>query len=147
MKKRDIILVLEDSEDRILWLRKVVEPMGYGVDWWSDVALFLHATEAQKERLALLVFDHDLGHAAPQRSDTTFDAHMLIKFDSAGLCGLDAAKRLGNHACPAVSWSWNKDGRMAIAHELHRERKVGKILSAPFTASEDYAIQIRRLLG
>ena len=146
MTKRDTILVLEDAEDRVTWLKKIVEPLGYTVNWCLDVREFLQEAEGIRDELALLVFDHDLGHAGPQQSDAAFDAHLLIKYDQDGRCGLDAARMLGSHPIPAVVWSWNRDGRMAIANEIGMKGKVTKVFSAAFVASEDYAHQIKRLL-
>lgn len=97
MKRAKTILVLEDDEARVAWLRRELEQWCF-IEHAPTVGEFL---EAQKKPHDLVIFDHDLdltssgGYSDPKPT------------------GLTAALAYSGRV-PALVWSWNDSG----AHQI-----------------------------
>ncbi len=109
-----IVLVLEDSTERMDWLDKALLGTGACVEWATSVRDFfakMYAIEQQSERreaLRLIILDHDLGPS-------------LSGGDEHGETGLDAARSLPTDLAgdvPALVWSVNDTGSRAMHREL-----------------------------
>ena len=85
------IIVLEDTIERVKWLRATFPDVA--VRWAKDVPAFLRELRRPG---ALLVLDHDLG----DRDYTP------AEYDAYGLTGMDAARACGTDT-PVVVWSAN----------------------------------------
>lgn len=116
---KPVILVLEDAEVRVEWLR----------DKFESVATIVHATtvtamldelERWKGSLALVILDHDLGTLQPNGADN--------------MCGSDAARLLDvRRDIPILIWSWNPVGasQMMLSLTDHGYTSVSRL---PFEA-------------
>lgn len=126
------ILVLEDSLDRVEWLRKHM----------PETQLVLHATsvvdfEAKlgetKGKLDLIILDHDLGHAPPTPYVVDSDS-----YDENGQTGYDAALAVPHDiACPVLVWSMNHSAAKRMYEALVERGIVAALLpfGAPTLAS------------
>lgn len=137
-----VVLVLEDSPDRVEWLTKIVSPTP--VEHHESVVPFVEAlrTRAANDTLAMVVFDHDLGHMPP---DGMYGGFAMANYDRDGLCGADAAVSAPAFDAPALVWSWNSDGAKRIVAELDGKAEV--VCRSPFTRSVEYAAGIANLMG
>lgn len=109
-----IVLVLEDSVERMDWLDIALLGVDARVEWATSVRDFrakLSAIEQQSEQreaLRLFILDHDLGPS-------------LSGHDEHGETGLDAARTLPTDLAgdvPALVWSVNDTGARAMHREL-----------------------------
>lgn len=141
-----IIVVLEDSHERVEWLRKAVAPLK--VEHYVRVEPFVAAVEhyVRYKQIALVIFDHDLGHYPPAGSGGMYAGPPEANFDTDGRNGAHAAALVVRFEAPALVWSWNTDGRARIATTLDREDKATKILALPFAKTTEFAAAIGRLL-
>lgn len=142
---RDLVLVLEDSVERVTWLRAVLAGTGLDIEVHDTVAPFVAAVSCRRDRLALVVFDHDLGHLPPQDLQDGVGLPRLANYDVDGKTGEDAAKAVGPLPCPALVWSWNTRGRVAIGRALRDHGNRGRL--APFTSSPEYAALVAGVLS
>lgn len=100
------VVVLEDMEVRVEWLRAVLRSSNTEIVWCKDVATFMDAVKADHD---LVIFDHDLellslaGYSAPSEPN-----------------GTDAA-RLYTGRGPALVWSANPDGAARITEILQKK--------------------------
>jgi len=142
----DVICVLEDSDERVAWLRRVFS--GYEIDHHLSVTSFVEALKvhATTTRLRLAIFDHDLGY--PRRVADGFegdeDGTPLFNFDKDGMTGEDAAKLCPELQCATLVWSWNSDGSRRIAHAM--VDKCHRVFVARFAASVEMAAAIARAM-
>lgn len=107
---RKVILVLEDVESRIAWLREEVRVDN--VVWVKSNAEFISFIErSAPEDISLMIFDHDLGRDK----------------------GIEAARFLSErfNQVPAIVWSMNVSGSISIVETLKGKGFVG--LHLPFT--------------
>jgi len=120
-----IIVVLEDMETRINWLRSTYPEAE--IVWHTTVKGFVACLESGIKP-TLVIFDHDLDTADP-------NARPGQLHDVDGLTGADAARMMPELDCFAVVWSANPVGARSIAR--HAASKVsGAVLMAPFTISK-----------
>lgn len=92
-----MILVLEDDRLRVKWLRRVATCPIVHVETVED---FLEFYEENKDKLKLIILDHDLGQMQS---------------------GYDAAKRIDS-GVPVVVWSVNPVGAENITKALRANR-------------------------
>lgn len=97
MKRAKTILVLEDDEARVAWLRRQFEQWCF-IEHAPTVGAFL---DAQRKAHDLVIFDHDL------------DLTHTGGYDDPKPTGLTAARAYRGRA-PALVWSWNDGG----AHQI-----------------------------
>lgn len=149
MTRRNIILVLEDTFSRVSWLKGII-PASFEVEHHLRVSDFLKAAWGFRDRIALVVYDHDLGCAHPDSEHPhSFESPGLARFDydADGKSGLDAAKEIVAINAPALVWSHNPDGRKAIAHTLNQESKATRIYVGGYESSKKYAEVILGILN
>ncbi len=123
-------LVLEDTRERVTWLRNVVG--GHADIVYSDNVLeFCElAEDLDPAEVAAVVFDHDLPLNVSKPKGTTFVTPKDLG-DSNGLTGADAAKRVVTFDVPHLVWSCNDTGARTIRDNL-RVRGVQDIEVVPF---------------
>src|SRR5262245_10158676 len=93
---KKVVVVLEDSDVRVQWLRDLMEPLGFEVRAHDHVQQFLRLVKDAGIRLTGVVLDHDLG-----------GYRMPISLqDGDGLDGLDAAEKMPA-TVPTLVWSTN----------------------------------------
>lgn len=120
------IVVLEDQEVRIQWLRAVVPFDDIEIVWCTSVGKFLK--EVREPNVKLVIFDHDL--------DLFFDGP-----DKDGLTGTHAARGYrGLTDTPVLIWSFNKSGALNIKSIL--ASKGIRALWVPFM--DDNKIKLAR---
>lgn len=102
-----IILVLEDMEPRVTWLKSTFPDVE--IIWEATVDGFISKLKLiDVSRLALFLLDHDLGGPFEGSSDQT------------GKSGLDAVNELGPWSnVPAIVWSINYTGAMNMVKTLN----------------------------
>ena len=121
-KNKPIIVVLDDMEDRVAWLRSTVK--GRATILWATTVnglLKILKTAETQGGLCLVLLDHDLDFLNGRRDNC----------DKDGLCGTDAAKKLtlSDMSIPIVIWSLN--GPCAMKMEdilLRRGFKVSRMM-------------------
>lgn len=125
---KPLIIVLEDSNDRMDWLRNTI--IGVDIIHHLSVLSFVQAVNEHKDsgRLRLVVFDHDLGHTPPHDMYSPMVSHTT---DADGYTGHDAAKMLDSIPCAALVWSLNDSGRKRIGHELV-SKCSGRVYAFPY---------------
>lgn len=140
-----VVIALEDSPDRVKWLRAAVAPLQ--VVAHASVAAFVRdvAHYARYKQIALVVFDHDLGNMPPMGAGGMYAGPPAPNYDPDGKTGLDAAIEVEPFNAPALVWSWNKEGRKRIGGEL--DGKATHIRLIPFSADVQLAAAIGRLLA
>ena len=99
-----MILVLEDMECRIDWLRDATK--GHVVQWCKTVS----ALVAAQGTPSLVILDHDLGDLGT--------ANFSVGAD--GMTGLDAADCMPAVACPVLVWSMNPTRAPQMVQALQR---------------------------
>jgi len=106
------ILLLEDTEDRVKWLRPICEARGAELVVAARVNEFIRTCrEHMLSDVRALVLDHDLGgYAVP----TTLQ-------DADGLDGLDAVEQMPILQAPVIVWSSNDQESPKMVSRL-RER-------------------------
>lgn len=142
--KKGTIVVLEDSEERVTWLKKVLPQ--YKILAFVDVASFVKAVTESLTDLKLVIFDHDLGHSRPPDGMYSSENDMLLRYDEDGKTGHDAAHEVPKFDVPALVWSHNVSGRKSIAMTLFREDKASWIQEAPFRDHIDYVAVVGKML-
>lgn len=106
MSMKNIIAVLEDQQTRLDWLRSAFPSAEIIAD--DNVVAFLkQLAAADKDRLAVIILDHDLGAGGSWPKDAESND------------GLTAARNLGTWSdVPVLVWSWNPDGANAMVAAL-----------------------------
>lgn len=102
-----IILVLEDSTERVDWLKGWAWQHGRIV-WATGVRSFLKLAVLLRPRLGMVILDHDLGLTPGTNG----------QFDSWGFTGLDAARQFSFTEVPALVWSCNFTAAQAMQDAL-----------------------------
>lgn len=99
--KQKVVLVLEDTESRIRWLREIATSYGLAVHSTAIVNDFIGLCEAHSSRseVKAIVLDHDLGgYLMP-----------VSLQDPNGHDGVDAVERMPALAVPVLIWSSNDE--------------------------------------
>jgi len=138
------IVVLEDSETRVVWLRKVLPQ--YKILAFAEVKEFVAAVSENRANLKLVIFDHDLGQQKPPEGMYMSENDMLMKYDSEGKTGHDAAHEVEPFNVPALIWSHNPSGRRSIALTLARGDKAKWIQEAAFVEHISYTAVLAQVL-
>ena len=116
-----MILVLEDMDIRVQWLRKMFPATE--IQWCSDVSSFQEVLRSRSP--SVIILDHDLGPGS------------VTSEDSGGLTGYDAAKALRTNA-PVLIWSVNMWGSNRMSSVLADNGVVHRAL--PFLSNNFPAI-------
>lgn len=116
------ILVLEDTYERIEWLRATVAGRARVV-WARGVRAFQKLYHVCDTSITLVILDHDLGLSCVRERPAT-EGHLPGTEGPRGLTGLDAADWLAENKCkvPVIVWSFNPDGSKFMLSSL---RKAG----------------------
>lgn len=117
-----IVLVLEDSEERLIWLRRVIAPLGVTLSVAADVTSFLKLCEAYDPRrfhadskVVAIILDHDLG--SPEDK----------------LDGSDAVEKIPLIDAPVLVWTSNDVEGRKMNYRLN-ERGFERTRRIPFHA-------------
>lgn len=141
MTEKKTIVILEDNNSRVEWLRQILN--GYNILAFARVGDFVEAVRDNLPQLALVIFDHDLGNQHP---DPNHAYPFLLSYDRDGKCGEDAAVEVPPFHCPALVWSQSTPGQRAISMVLRSTSKTTKVLLAEFWPNMEYAALIGDLL-
>ncbi len=123
------IIVLEDTPERVAWLRETFPDVE--IEHVVDVVAFLKAT---RKPHALTILDHDLGGPGLAYTPEQYDRGEAN--DAYGLNGLDAC-RMCDHRTPTVVWSANPVCGPRMYNALE-ERRV-PVVYYPFRADANMA--------
>lgn len=137
-----VVIVLEDEIHRIVFLKKHL-PEGVEVFYFDNVRPFLRAVEENRDRLLLVVFDHDLGRVGPPLGPYQSTPNFV---DGEGRTGTDAAWEVVSFSAPALVWSQNEVGRKRIARVLKDEGKSPWVEDVPFRPTSMLGDLIREMV-
>ena len=125
---KPVVLVLEDQEVRVDWLRDTF-PDFMEIIWSKTVSDFLQSCKDHAGVTAVAILDHDLG----------FDESVLQSEDVNGQTGTDAA-RLMLPVPYVVIWSMNPGGSR-LMRDILRDKKQ-RVRYAPFASQDMLAGEI-----
>lgn len=133
-----LIVVLEDSKERMVWLR---ENFPDAIIKWSTTVdeFFDHLRTSSKDDIRLIILDHDLGS-----DDLATECQTLtMERGCSATCSLDENGQNGTHAVdgldswheiPVVVWSVNTVEGPRMAARLKKKKFV--VVWVPFESSK-----------
>lgn len=131
MNNKKVVLVLEDTQERIDWIRSALPECE--VKATKNVDEFV-AWSTQPHCMA--VFDHDLD-----------EAHYGGYAAEQPLTGYDAATKYGGFDQTLLVWSWNPIGAKRITALLAIRQDDTYVVQRPFATSASYRHLVRNLAG
>lgn len=146
---KPIILILEDDMNRIDWLAKIFSKEAKLMHT-NTVKEFVELFEKYKNKICLIIFDHDLPifdfpkDATKEVKDLLFQYQLNLK-DINGENGFDAALKISFYNnLPCLIWSYNETGRKNIINTL-TQKGYSEVHEFPLL-KENY-FDIRKIIG
>lgn len=151
MKPR--ILVLEDSIERIKWLKDRFDEYTT-IEWYETVNDFIKAANDfhRRDEIVLFLLDHDLGGVPLSDAKGALKTSISVSDnwpkDTHGSCGIDAVHMLNDdfQDIPTIVWSINPVGGPKMKRELENKGFVTSWL--PFGIKKrELEITIKKLIA